>query len=173
MNDSVREECLNHLKEEFEKAQMECEIRHANVSGMELKILTVKLEEFGTGADDAAGEFLFFPSPNGAADTEYFMSVFTLTDSIVPIRVPTLAEYICRINSVTQMGAFVLSLDKTLLMYRMETPLIGLSVDQMKIMTESLAVHALQSAEDFAGELVRYAEGIEDETILSELLEQQ
>ncbi len=172
MNDDMKEACLLHLQEEFEKAEMECCIRDESLTGMDLRILTVNLQELGTGIDDVLGEFLFLPSPNGAPGTAYFLSVFTLTDSIVPIRIPTLSEYMCRINSVTQMGAFVLSLDKKVLMYRMETPLVGLSADQMKIMTESLAVHALQSAEDFAGELVRYAEGIDDETVLSELLMQ-
>lgn len=171
MNDEMKEACLLHLKEEFEKAGMECDMRGESVAGMGLKILTVNLGELGSGIDDVPGEFLFFPSPNGAQDTDYFMSVLTLTDSIVPIRIPTLAEYICRINSISQMGAFVLSLDERLLMFRMQTPLLGLDIEQMKAMTESLAVHALQSAEGFAGELVRYAEGIDDETVLSELLD--
>ena len=167
---SVREMCLDHLKQEFEKAEMECYIRDESVSGIALRILTVRLDDFGVGIDDVVGEFMFFPRPNGAPDTEYFLSVITLTNEIVPERIPKLAEYICRINSVTQSGAFVLSLDKKILMFRMETPLMGLSEAQMQAMTESLTVHALQAAEEFAGELVVYAEGIADDTVITELL---
>jgi hypothetical protein len=167
---SVREACINHLKEEFEKAEMECFIRNESVSGVPLDILTVRLDDFGVGIDDVLGEFLFFPRPNGAPDTEYFLTVITLTGEIEPERIPKLSEYICRINSVTQTGAYVLSLDEKLLMFRMETPLMGLNDEQMLKMTESLAVHAMQAAEEYAGELVVYAEGVASESVITDLL---
>ena len=170
---SVREDCINHLKEEFENAEMECYVRDESVSGVALRILTVRLNDFGVGIDDVLGEFMFFPRPDAAPDTEYFMTVITLTNEIVPERIPKLSEYMCRINSVTQTGAYVLSLDKKSLMFRMETPLLGLDDGQMQVMTESLAVHALQAAEEFAGELVVYAEGIADDSVITDLLPEE
>lgn len=145
-----QQKVLMHLAESFEKADSFCVIVPKDDAGV-ADTLVVQHTQLGDKAEEALGEYYFFPLTEEAMLYQYFVCSITLSEDIEPERRDALEKAIGRINFVLPLGAFRMDIEGKLLCFRYTLMMEAeKDVDQMELMVRSAMVNSLQTVSRWA-----------------------
>ncbi len=152
---------LERLLKIFESEKVPAVLRKMDEEeGLQMDVLATLHTEFGNKEDEVMGEFYFLPLPDGADGVCYFSSVITLTETIDPLCLGAVCQVVAMLNFYLEYGAFAVNTEGNVLAYKMVTPIFTDMEDEQLYRTVDMNMaHALGVAEDYAGILIRLAEG--------------
>ena len=151
---------LERLQAELTAEEVPAIPRKKEEEDLPMDVLTVLLTEYGSRQDEVSGEFYFLPLANGAEHVCYFSSVISLTETIDPQCLGAVCIAVAMINFYLEYGAYVVDAEGNLLAYKMVTPIFEeMDEEQFYATVDMNLAHALDAGEQFAGILLKLAEG--------------
>ncbi len=158
-----RHDLLTRLQDSLQEGLIPCEIAEKEEeSGPE--ILTVILDGMGEEGEKegAVGEFFFLPAASEEDKVQFFRSVVTLTDTILPESLPALYEAVAKINFRLPCGSYSVDEEGGYLAYILTVPLpMGLSEDALYEQMNVCVGNAAIASDLFSDILLKIASGEE------------
>ena len=149
-----QDKILEDLKKEMESYEIPVVLRKKE-EGLPTDILTTLHREMGAKSDEVMGEYYFMPITGDNADVYCFTVSLSLDDDLSEDKVDIMQEAIRTLNYYMIDGNFLISPDKTTLIYRCTAMFkIDLPYDRGMEMIQIVIGVALQTVDKWVKELL-------------------
>lgn len=152
---------LKALQAKMKEWEIESVYRDGESEGIPMDILTILVNEFGSGLEDVLGEFFFMPEIEGIAEEALqFHCVFTLTEELIAQNLPELYEAIGLLNFYAEAGTFAVNKAGSMLVYR-NSIVLPLEMDDetaLELITTNIAA-SMNVSERFVDVIMRVNDG--------------